>query len=60
MTDMSLASEFYIPRLCIFITILTYVIFGNNVNAEKVYVVTALYDVLRMSMYTLFPMCKYC
>ncbi|OXU26939.1 hypothetical protein TSAR_013829 [Trichomalopsis sarcophagae] len=57
MTDMSLASEFYIPRLCIFITVLSYVLLGSSVNAEKVYVVTALYDVLRMSMYTLFPMC---
>lgn len=57
MTDMSLASEFYIPRLCIFTTVLAYVLLGSSVNAEKVYVVTALYDVLRMSMYTLFPMC---
>ncbi|KAJ8669835.1 hypothetical protein QAD02_001094, partial [Eretmocerus hayati] len=56
-TDISLASEFYIPRLCIFITVLSYVLLGYKVNAEKVYVVTALYDVLRMSMYTLFPMC---
>ncbi|XP_011500254.1 PREDICTED: multidrug resistance-associated protein 4-like [Ceratosolen solmsi marchali] len=57
MTDISLASEFYIPRLCIFITILSFILFGNIISAEKVYVVTALYDVLRMSMYTLFPMC---
>ncbi|XP_058809479.1 ATP-binding cassette sub-family C member 4-like isoform X2 [Phymastichus coffea] len=56
-TDMSLASEFYIPRLCIFITLLAYVLLDNGINAEKVYVITALYDVLRLSMYTLFPLC---
>ncbi|XP_023316090.1 multidrug resistance-associated protein 4 isoform X1 [Trichogramma pretiosum] len=56
-TDMSLASEFYIPRLCVFITILAYVLLDNSANAEKVYFVAAFYDVLRMSMYTLFPMC---
>ncbi|XP_014216231.1 probable multidrug resistance-associated protein lethal(2)03659 [Copidosoma floridanum] len=55
-SDMSLASEFYIPRLCIFMTVLAYVLLGNDVNAENVYVVTAFYDVLRLSMYTLFPM----
>lgn len=57
-TDVSLASEFYIPRICIFATIISYILMGNDIDAEKVYVVTAFYDILRMSMYTLFPMCR--
>ncbi|XP_020287793.1 probable multidrug resistance-associated protein lethal(2)03659 [Pseudomyrmex gracilis] len=40
----------YVPRLCIFITILSYVLFGNYINAEKVYLVTAYFNVLRNSM----------
>ncbi|KAL0112749.1 hypothetical protein PUN28_012191 [Cardiocondyla obscurior] len=40
----------YMPRLSIFVAILAYVLFGNYINAEKVYLVTAYYNVLRNSI----------
>lgn len=48
----------YVPRLSLFVAILAYVLFGNYINAEKVYLVTAYYNVLRNSMIFGFSMGK--
>ncbi|XP_067014167.2 probable multidrug resistance-associated protein lethal(2)03659 [Anabrus simplex] len=42
-------------RIAIFITILSYVLFDNRVNAEKVFVLTAYYNILRQTMTVFFP-----
>ncbi|XP_072760244.1 probable multidrug resistance-associated protein lethal(2)03659 isoform X3 [Anoplolepis gracilipes] len=46
----ALTLDCYVPRVCLFITILAYVLLGNYINAEKVYLITAYYNVLRNSM----------
>lgn len=48
--QLALTLDCYVPRLCLFITILAYVLFGNYINPEKVYLATAYYNVLRNSM----------
>ncbi|RLU27650.1 hypothetical protein DMN91_001454 [Ooceraea biroi] len=48
--QVALTFDCYVPRLCLFITILAYILFGNYINAETVYLVTAYYNVLRNSM----------
>ncbi|XP_048505771.1 probable multidrug resistance-associated protein lethal(2)03659 isoform X1 [Athalia rosae] len=40
----------YLPRLCIFITILVYVSLGNVITAEQVFLTTAFYNILRIQM----------
>ena len=50
--------ESYIPRVCIFVTVLAYVLFGNNIDAEKIYLVMSYYNVLRTTLYRNFPMSK--
>lgn len=42
--------DIYIPRLCIFAIILIYVLFGNDISVEQVYLVTAFYTLLRVSV----------
>ncbi|XP_033225085.1 probable multidrug resistance-associated protein lethal(2)03659 isoform X2 [Belonocnema kinseyi] len=37
----------YVPQLCIFCFVLFYVLSGNNISAEKFYMVTAFYNELR-------------
>lgn len=46
-------------RLALFITILTYVLFGKHVNAETVFMLTAYYNILRTNMTVFFPQGKY-
>nr|XP_012224795.1 PREDICTED: probable multidrug resistance-associated protein lethal(2)03659 [Linepithema humile]XP_012224797.1 PREDICTED: probable multidrug resistance-associated protein lethal(2)03659 [Linepithema humile]XP_012224798.1 PREDICTED: probable multidrug resistance-associated protein lethal(2)03659 [Linepithema humile]XP_012224799.1 PREDICTED: probable multidrug resistance-associated protein lethal(2)03659 [Linepithema humile]XP_012224800.1 PREDICTED: probable multidrug resistance-associated prot len=48
--QLALTLDCYVPRLCLFVTILAYVLFGNYINPEKVYLVTAYFNVLRNSM----------
>ncbi|XP_011696221.1 PREDICTED: probable multidrug resistance-associated protein lethal(2)03659 [Wasmannia auropunctata] len=48
--QLALTLDCYVPRLSLFVAILAYVLFGNYINAEKVYLVTAYYNVLRNSM----------
>ncbi|KYN01924.1 hypothetical protein ALC62_07226 [Cyphomyrmex costatus] len=48
--QLALTLDCYIPRLSIFVAVLAYVLFGNYINAEKVYLVTAYYNVLRNSL----------
>lgn len=56
--QLALTLDCYIPRLGLFLTILTYTSFGNYINAEKVYLITAYYNVLRNSMIFGFSMGK--
>ncbi|XP_011871334.1 PREDICTED: probable multidrug resistance-associated protein lethal(2)03659 [Vollenhovia emeryi] len=39
-----------VPRLSVFFAISAYVLFGNYINAEKVYLVTAYYNAIRNSL----------
>ncbi|XP_071558724.1 probable multidrug resistance-associated protein lethal(2)03659 [Temnothorax nylanderi] len=48
--QLALTFDCYVPRLSLFVAILAYVSFGNYINAERVYLVTAYYNVLRNSM----------
>lgn len=45
----------FTTRCSIFTTILAYILLGNNVNAEQVFVLTAFYNILRQSMTVFFP-----
>ncbi|XP_012251875.1 probable multidrug resistance-associated protein lethal(2)03659 [Athalia rosae] len=51
----TLSFDMYTPRLCVFITILVYVLFGNKITAEQVFMMTAFYNVLRTAMTIAFP-----
>ncbi|XP_033334914.2 ATP-binding cassette sub-family C member 4 isoform X1 [Megalopta genalis] len=42
-------------RLSLFITILAYVLYGKNITAEKVFMLTAYYNILRQTMTVFFP-----
>ncbi|XP_006608778.1 probable multidrug resistance-associated protein lethal(2)03659 isoform X2 [Apis dorsata] len=48
--QIGLTFDIYVPRVCLFITILTYVLLGNNIDAEKVFMTSAFYTVLKSSM----------
>ena len=58
MSEICWSFENYIPRLCIFVSILSYILLGNTLNAEKVYIVTAYFNVLRQTLYRMFPLSK--
>ncbi|XP_030755032.1 probable multidrug resistance-associated protein lethal(2)03659 [Sitophilus oryzae] len=45
----------YSTRMSIFGSILAYVLLGNNVTAEKVFVLTSFYNILRQTMTVFFP-----
>ncbi|XP_063224304.1 ATP-binding cassette sub-family C member 4-like [Bacillus rossius redtenbacheri] len=47
--------EGFTTRLTLFITILCYILMGNSVTAEKVFVVSSYFTILRMSMTRNFP-----
>ncbi|KAJ8974857.1 hypothetical protein NQ317_001955 [Molorchus minor] len=42
-------------RMSIFASILAYVLLGNNITAEKVFVLTSFYNILRQAMSVFFP-----
>jgi len=50
--------EGFAPRICIFVTILAYIMFGNDIDAKTAYIVTAYYNVLRSSLYRTLPLSK--
>ncbi|XP_031342831.1 probable multidrug resistance-associated protein lethal(2)03659 isoform X2 [Photinus pyralis] len=45
----------FATRVSLFVTILSYVLFGEKVTAKKVFVVTAFYNLLRQAMTNFFP-----
>ncbi|RZB40999.1 ABC tran and/or MMR HSR1 domain containing protein [Asbolus verrucosus] len=45
----------FTTRLAIFLTILSYVVRGKSITAEKVFVVTSYYQILRQTMTLFFP-----
>ncbi|KAK1128362.1 hypothetical protein K0M31_002826 [Melipona bicolor] len=45
-----LTFDIYVPRVSLFIAILTYVLTGNNINAEKVFMMSAFCTILGSSM----------
>ncbi|XP_015517778.1 probable multidrug resistance-associated protein lethal(2)03659 isoform X1 [Neodiprion pinetum] len=47
--------DMYTPRLCVFVTILAYVLSGNKITTEQVFMMTAFYNVLRTAMTIAFP-----
>nr|XP_003705867.1 PREDICTED: probable multidrug resistance-associated protein lethal(2)03659 isoform X1 [Megachile rotundata]XP_012146728.1 PREDICTED: probable multidrug resistance-associated protein lethal(2)03659 isoform X1 [Megachile rotundata]XP_012146729.1 PREDICTED: probable multidrug resistance-associated protein lethal(2)03659 isoform X2 [Megachile rotundata]XP_012146730.1 PREDICTED: probable multidrug resistance-associated protein lethal(2)03659 isoform X1 [Megachile rotundata] len=48
--QIGLTCDIYVPRVSLFITILTYVLTGNTIDAEKVFMTTAFYAILQSSM----------
>ncbi|XP_076167723.1 putative multidrug resistance-associated protein lethal(2)03659 isoform X2 [Ptiloglossa arizonensis] len=42
-------------RMSLFITILAYVLYGRNITAQKVFMLTAYYNILRQTMTVYFP-----
>ncbi|CAL7944629.1 unnamed protein product [Xylocopa violacea] len=54
--QMGLTFSIYVPRISLFITILTYVLTGSYIDAEKVFMITAFYTILRGSMTFGFPL----
>lgn len=53
-----LTFDYYVPRVAFFITILTYVLTGNTINAEKVFMTTGFYSILQTSMTLGFALSK--
>ena len=45
----------FMTRISLFITILSYILFGYKITAEKVYVITAYYNSLSLIMTAYFP-----
>lgn len=45
----------FTSRFGIFLTIVSYVLYGNNITAEKVFVITSYYMILRQTMTVFFP-----
>lgn len=45
----------YSTRMSIFVSILAYLLLGNNITAEKVFVLTSFYNILRQTMTVFFP-----
>ncbi|KAF5287553.1 hypothetical protein FQA39_LY15882 [Lamprigera yunnana] len=45
----------FTTRLSLFVTLLAYVLWGNNIDAKKVFVLTGFYNVIRQSMTVYFP-----
>ncbi|XP_025073873.1 probable multidrug resistance-associated protein lethal(2)03659 [Pogonomyrmex barbatus] len=45
----------FTTRMSLFITVLAYVLFGNKITAEKVFMITAYYNILRTTMTVFFP-----
>lgn len=45
----------FTTRMSLFITVLVYVLFDNKITAEKVFMVTAYYNILRTTMTVFFP-----
>ncbi|KAI4484424.1 hypothetical protein M0802_013061 [Mischocyttarus mexicanus] len=48
--------ESYVPRICLFISIMTYVITGNYITAEKIFTITSFFNLVRNSMTVGFPL----
>ncbi|XP_033333867.2 putative multidrug resistance-associated protein lethal(2)03659 [Megalopta genalis] len=55
-THFGLTFDYNIPRISLFVTILTYVLTGHNIDAEKVFMITSFYTIIRNSMTVAFPM----
>ncbi|KAK2579439.1 hypothetical protein KPH14_002650 [Odynerus spinipes] len=45
----------FTTRMCLFITILAYVLLGGYITAEQVFILTAYYNILRQTMTVFFP-----
>ncbi|XP_063224182.1 ATP-binding cassette sub-family C member 4-like isoform X2 [Bacillus rossius redtenbacheri] len=45
-----------ITRMSIFISVMSYVLLGNNITAEKVFVLASYYSILRQTMTVYFPL----
>lgn len=45
----------FTTRMSLFITVLVYVLLDNKITAEKVFMVTAYYNILRTTMTVFFP-----
>lgn len=58
-TEICWSFEGYVPRICIFVTIMSFIMFGNDINAKTAYIVTAYYNVLRNSLYRTLPLSKF-
>lgn len=43
-------------RIAIFISILAYVLFGNQITAAKIFVLFSLYDLIKLSLVEFFPL----
>jgi ATP-binding cassette, subfamily C (CFTR/MRP), member 4 len=56
----TLVSFFMISRLSIFLSLVTYVYFGNVITARKVFIVSSFYNILNESMVHFWPMAITC
>lgn len=54
----AMAFESYAPRVCIFVTVVTYALLGNAITAEKVFMISAFYNDMRYSLSIAFPLGK--
>lgn len=55
-TEICWSFEGYVPRICIFVTIMAYIMLGHEIDAQTAYLVTAYYNVLRTSLYRTLPL----
>lgn len=55
MRGITLSFIMYSTRMSIFASILAYVLLGNSITAEKVFIITSFYNILRQTMTVFFP-----
>ena len=53
-----MAIESYVPRLCIFVTVVTYALLGNAISGEMVFMISAFYNNIRFALGIAFPLGK--
>lgn len=49
----------FTTRMSLFATIVAYIMLGNRITADKVFMLQAFYNILRLNMTVFFPQGKY-
>lgn len=49
----------FTTRMSLFITIVSFILYGHKITAEKVFMLQAYYNILRINMTVYFPQGKY-
>lgn len=56
LSQLIVSFETYITKICFFISIASYVSFGNEISAKKVYMLLSYYDSIKSALFISFPL----